>query len=168
MLDLMTSLTRIIPLIIDKVEDPRLKEVLGRTLGLLGRGMEKVLKICAFLGIKVEKKPSPAVGWLVKNRFKKNKPDFLSWEIDEMNKRLDELEGIEESPPKPPFKGQIPLGVKPNHMYPQKMPLRTPPKPQPPIVPYPVTQPDHHLPPMPPPKPPKPPKPEDERPEDGA
>ena len=118
MLDLMTSLTRIIPLIIDKVEDPKLKEVLGRTLGLLGRGMEKVLKICAFLGIKVEKKPSPAVGWLVKNRFKKNKPDFLTWEIDEMNKRLDELEGIEENSPKPPFKGQIPLGVKPNHLYP--------------------------------------------------
>ena len=41
------------------------------------------------------------------------------------------LENVDEKPPKPP-KGQIPIDVKPNHLYPQKMPLRPPVPPKPP------------------------------------
>ena len=53
MTDMVGALVRILPLVIDKIEDPKLKDALGRTVGILNRGLEKVLKICAFLGIKV-------------------------------------------------------------------------------------------------------------------
>ena len=95
MLDMVGVLTRILPLVIDKIDDPKLKDALARTNGILGKGLEIVLKICSFLGIKVQKKPNPAVGWMVKNRFKKNKPDFLDFEISELNKTLDELEKVD-------------------------------------------------------------------------
>lgn len=86
-------------------------------MNILNLGIGKVLKICAYLGIKVERKQSAAIGEIVKNRFKKNKKDFLDYEIDELNKSLDSLEKVDEEPVKPQ-KGQIPLDVKPNHLYP--------------------------------------------------
>jgi len=160
MLDMMTSLTRVLPLVVVKVDDPKLKESLGRTVDILNLGIGKVLKICAYLGIKVQKKPNGAIGQIVKNRFKKDKKDFLEYEIDELNKSLDSLENVDddEKPPKPP-KGQIPLDVKPNHLYPQRMPLRPPVPPKPPIV-VPPEPPPVPVKPPPPPLPPKPPKPE--------
>ena len=130
---------------------------MNKTINILNLGLGKVLKICAYLGIKVERKQSGAVGEIVKNRFKKDKKDFLEYEIDELNKSLDALENVNEEPPKPP-KGQIPLDVKPNHLYPQRMPLRPPVPPKPPIVvppeppPVPV-KPEPPKPPAPPPKP---------------
>lgn len=155
MLDMMTSLTRVLPLVVVKVDDPKLKESLGRTVDIINLGIGKVLKICAYLGIKVQKKPNGAIGQIVKNRFKKDKKDFLEYEIDELNKSLDSLENVDDSE-KPP-KGQIPLDVKPNHLYPQRMPLG--PKPPPPIV-VPPEPPPVPVKPPPPPLPPKPPKPE--------
>ena len=152
MVDMMESLTRILPLVIVKLDDDKLKGSLKRTVDIINLGLGKVLKICAYLGIKVQKKPNGAIGEIVKNRFKKDKKDFLEYEIDELNKSLDSLENVDAEPPKPP-KGQIPLDVKPNHLYPQRMPLR--PMPPPPIVvppeppPVPV-KPPHH-----PPKPPE-------------
>ena len=158
MVDMMESLARILPLVIVKLDDEKLKGSLTRTVDIINLGLGKVLKLCAYLGIKVEKKPNGAIGEIVKNRFKKDKKDFLEYEIDELNKSLDALEKVDEEPPPPP-KGQIPLDVKPNHLYPQRMPLG--PKPPPPIVvppePPPVdVKPDK---PAPPPKPPKPPAP---------
>ena len=158
MLDMMTSLTRVLPLVVVKVDDPKLKESLGRTVDIINLGIGKVLKICAYLGIKVQKKPNGAIGQIVKNRFKKDKKDFLEYEIDELNKSLDSLENVDEKPPKPP-KGQIPIDVKPNHLYPQRMPLRPPVPPKPPIV-VPPEPPPVPVKPPPPPPPPKPPKPE--------
>ena len=152
MVDMMESLARILPLVIVKLEDDKLKGSLKRTVDIINLGLGKVLKLCAYLGIKVQKKPNGAIGEIVKNRFKKDKKDFLEYEIDELNKSLDELENVDEEPPKPP-KGQIPLDVKPNHLYPQKMPLG--PKPPPPIV----------VPPEPPPVPVKPPPPQPPNPE---
>ena len=154
MLDMMTSLTRVLPLVVVKVDDPKLKESLGRTVEIISLGIGKVLKICAYLGIKVERKPNGAIGQIVKNRFKKDKKDFLEYEIDELNKSLDSLENVDDSekPPKPP-KGQIPIDVKPNHLYPQKMPLRPPVPPKPPIV-VPPDPPPVDVKPEPPPPPP--------------
>lgn len=118
MLDMMTALARILPLVAVKLEeDPKLKDALGKTVNIINLGIGKVLKICAYLGIKVERKESDAVKQIVKNRFKKDKKDFLDYEIDELNKSLDSLEKVDEEPVKPP-KGQIPLDVKPNHLYP--------------------------------------------------
>ena len=119
MLDMMTALTRILPLVAMKIDDPKLKDALTKTIDMLSTGINKVLKICAFLGIKVEKKPGGAIGHIVKDRFKKDKKDFLEYEIDELNKSLDSLEKVDddEKPQNPP-KGQIPLDVKPNHLYP--------------------------------------------------
>jgi hypothetical protein len=151
MLDMMAALTRILPLVVMKIDDPKLKESLTRTVDMLSAGINKVLKICAFLGIKVEKNPGQAIGHIVKDRFKKDKKDFLEYEIDELNKSLDTLEKVDDESPKPP-KGEIPLDVKPNHLYPQKMPL-VPGKP-PPIVVKPEPPP-----PTPPPPKPEPPKP---------
>ena len=147
MLDMMAALTRILPLVIMKIDDPKLKESLTKTVDMISAGINKVLKICAFLGIKVERKPGQAVGQIVKDRFKKEKKDFLQYEIDELNKSLDALENVDEEPVKPP-KGEIPLDVKPSDLYPQKMPLRP-------------THPPHHQPIVvpPEPEPPKPPKP---------
>ena len=157
MLDMMESLARILPLVIVKLDDDKLKGSLKRTVDIINLGLGKVLKICAYLGIKVEKKPNGAIGQIVKNRFKKDKKDFLEYEIDELNKSLDSLENVDddEKPPKPP-KGQIPIDVKPNHLYPQRMPLR--PMPPPPMVVPPEPPPVPVKPPPPP--PPKPPKPE--------
>ena len=138
MIDMIAALTRILPLVAMKIEDPKLKESLTRTVEMLSTGINKVLKICAFLGIKVEKKQGQAIGYIVKDRFKKKQKDFLEYEIEELNKSLDALEHVNDDPTKPP-KGEIPLDVKPNHLYPQKMPLRpgnppptNPPKPEPP------------------------------------
>ena len=116
MLDMMGALTRILPLVVMKIEDPKLKEALERTLGIINGGIAKVLKICAFLGIKVEKKPGNAVGQIVKNRFNKEKKDFLEYEIDELNKYLDALENIDDK--QKPSKGVIPTDVKPSDLYP--------------------------------------------------
>lgn len=159
MLDMVTALTRILPLVIVKIDDDKLKDSLNKTINILNLGLNKVLKICAYLGIKVERKQSAAIGEIVKNRFKKDKKDFLEYEIDELNKSLDSLENVddEEKPPKPP-KGEIPLDVKPNHLYPQKMPLRPPVPPKPPIV-VPPDPPPVDVKPEPPPKPPKPDEP---------
>lgn len=124
MVDMMGSLTRILPLVADKIEDHKLKAALERTINIVELGLGKVLKICAFLGMKVKRGESKAIGHIVKNRFKKHdKKDLLEFEVDELNKYLDALEKIDEIPPKP-IHGQIPLDVKPNHLYPQKMPLR--------------------------------------------
>lgn len=147
MIDMMESLTRILPLVIVKLEDEKLKDSLKRTVDIINLGLGKVLKICAFLGIKVQKKPNGAIGEIVRNRFKKDKKDFLEYEIDELNKSLDSLENVDDEKPPKPLRGQIPLDVKPNHLYPQRMPIG--PKPPPPIV----------VPPEPPPVPVKPPKP---------
>ena len=152
MIDMVNALTRILPLVIVKIDDDKLKDSLNKTINILNIGLNKVLKICAYLGIKVERKQSAAIGEIVKNRFKKDKKDFMEYEIDELNKSLDALEKVDEEPAKPP-KGQIPLDVKPNHLYPQKMPLG--PKPPPPIV----------VPPEPPPVPVKPPPPPPPKPE---
>jgi len=160
MLDMMAALARILPLVAVKLEeDPKLKDALGKTVNIINLGIGKVLKICAYLGIKVERKEGDAVKQIVKNRFKKDKKEFLDYEIDELNKSLDALEKVDDEPenPKPP-KGQIPLDVKPNHLYPQKMPLG--PHPPHPIVVPPEPPPVQ----VPPPPPPKPPKPEDDPP----
>ena len=95
MMDMVGALVRILPLVIDKIDDPKLKDALGRTVGILNKGLEKVLKICAFLGIKVQRKPNGAIGEIVKNRFKKDKKDFLEYEIAELNKSLDDLEKVD-------------------------------------------------------------------------
>ena len=58
MLDMMAALTRILPIVVLKVDDPKLKESLTKTVDMLSTGINKVLKICAFLGIKVEMKQS--------------------------------------------------------------------------------------------------------------
>ena len=141
MLDMMAALNRILPLVIVKIDDPKLKESLTKTVDMLSAGMNKVLKICAFLGIKVEKKQGQAIGHIVKDRFKKKQKDFLEYEIEELNKSLDALENVNEELTKPP-KGEIPLDVKPNHLYPQKMPLR-------PGKPMPIVVPTEHQPPKP-------------------
>ena len=117
MLDMMAALTRILPLVIVKIDDPKLKDSLTKTVDMISTGINKVLKICAFLGIKVEKKQGQAIGHIVKDRFKKKQKDFLEYEIEELNKSLDALEHVNDDPAKPP-KGQIPLDVKPNHLYP--------------------------------------------------
>ncbi len=103
MIDMVTALTRILPLVIVKIDDDKLKDSLNKTINILNLGLNKVLKICAYLGIKVERKQSAAIGEIVKNRFKKDKKDFLEYEIDELNKSLDSLENVddEEKPPKP-------------------------------------------------------------------
>ena len=103
MVDMMESLARILPLVIVKLDDDKLKGSLKRTVDIINLGLGKVLKICAYLGIKVQKKPNGAIGEIVKNRFKKDKKDFLEYEIDELNKSLDSLENVDdEKPPKPP------------------------------------------------------------------
>ena len=117
MLDMMAALTRILPLVIVKIDDPKLKDSLTKTVDMISTGINKVLKICAFLGIKVEKKQGQAIGHIVKDRFKKKQKDFLEYEIEELNKSLDALEHVNDDPAKPQ-KGQIPLDVKPNHLYP--------------------------------------------------
>ena len=150
MLDMMTALTRVLPLVAMKIDDPKLKDALTKTIDVVSTGINKVLKICAFLGIKVEKKPGGAIGHIVKDRFKKDKKDFLEYEIDELNKSLDALDKVDEGYGKPP-KGQVPIDVKPNHLYPQRMPLR--PGPVPPIV----VRPEPPVPPQPPAPPPEPP-----------
>ena len=157
MIDMVNALTRILPLVIVKIDDDKLKDSLNKTINILNLGLNKVLKICAYLGIKVERKQSAAIGEIVKNRFKKDKKDFMEYEIDELNKSLDALEKVDddEKPPKPP-KGEIPLDVKPNHLYPQKMPLRPPVPPKPPIVVPPDPPPVDVKPEPPPPPPPKP------------
>ena len=95
MIDMMAALTRILPLVIMKIEDPKLKESLIKTVDMLSAGINKVLKICAFLGIKVEKKQGQAIGHIGKDRFKKDKKDFLQYEIEELNKSLDSLENVD-------------------------------------------------------------------------
>ena len=105
MLDMMTSLTRVLPLVVVKIDDPKLKASLGRTVDIISLGIDKVLKICAYLGIKVQRKPNGAIGQIVKNRFKKDKKDFLEYEIDELNKSLDALENVDENKPDKPLKG---------------------------------------------------------------
>ena len=103
MIDMVNALTRILPLVIVKIDDDKLKDSLNKTINILNLGLNKVLKICAYLGIKVERKQSAAIGEIVKNRFKKDKKDFLEYEIDELNKSLDALENVDdEKPPKPP------------------------------------------------------------------
>ena len=160
MLDMMAALTRILPLVIMKIDDPKLKESLTKTVDMLSTGINKVLKICAFLGIKVEKKQGQAIGQIVKDRFKKDKKDFLEYEIDELNKSLDALENVDSDESQKPPKGEIPLDVKPNHRYPQTMPLR-PGKPLPIVVPPepPKVDVKSQPPPIPPVKPEPPPKP---------
>ena len=73
MLDMMGALTRILPLVIMKVDDPKLKKALERTMNILGIGITKTLKICGYLGIKVQRKQGDAINQIVKNRFNKNK-----------------------------------------------------------------------------------------------
>jgi hypothetical protein len=102
MIDMLNALTRILPLVIVKIDDEKLKNSLTRTIEILNLGLGKVLKICAFLGIKVERKQSAAIGEIVKNRFKKDKKDFMEYEIDELNKSLDALENVDEDEEKPP------------------------------------------------------------------
>lgn len=129
MVDMMQSLARILPLVIVKLDDDNLKGSLKRTVDIINLGLEKVLKLCAYLGIKVQKKPNGAIGEIVKNRFKKDKKDFLEYEIDELNKSLDSLENVDEEDDEDedeeqiPQKGAVPVVVKQNHMYPQKMPI---------------------------------------------
>lgn len=86
MLDMITSLTRILPLVADKLEKPedkKLRDALIRIIGILNLGTDKILKICRFLGIKIEKKESGAIGVIVKNRFKKEKKkEFIEYEIE--------------------------------------------------------------------------------------
>lgn len=83
---MITGLTRILPLVadkLDKTEDSKLKDALIRVIGILNLGTDKILKICRFLGIKIEKKESGAIGVIVKNRFKKGcKKEFIEYEID--------------------------------------------------------------------------------------
>lgn len=157
MLDMMAALTRILPLVVVKIDDPKLKDSLTKTVDMLSSGINKVLRICAFLGIKVEKKHGQAIGRIVKDRFKKERKDFLEYEIEELNKSLDALENVDSDDDKKPPRGEIPLDVKPNHLYPQKMPLG-PGKP-PPIVVKPEPPPRPPCPPWPPPPKPFPPDP---------
>ena len=105
MVDMMESLARILPLVIVKLDDDKLKGSLKRTVDIINLGLGKVLKICAYLGIKVQKKPNGAIGEIVKNRFKKDKKDFLEYEIDELNKSLDSLENVDDEKPPKPQKG---------------------------------------------------------------
>jgi hypothetical protein len=145
MLDMMAALTRILPLVAMRVDDPKLKDALTKTVDMLSTGIKKVLKICAFLGIKVERKQGQAIGHIVKDRFKKERKDFLEYEIDELNKSLDALEKMDDSETeedeneekeeedKKKIPGQIPIVVKKSDLYPQKMPLH-PPKEQPIVV----------------------------------
>ena len=138
MMDMMVSLTRILPLVIVKLDEggdeegKKLKPALQKTVDILNIGLDKILRICAYLGIKVAKKPNGAIGQIVKNRFKKDKKDFLEYEIDELNKYIDHIEGLDDDDEKKhPPKGQIPIMVKEEHLYPQKMPLRPGPHPHP-------------------------------------
>lgn len=133
MLDMMGALTRILPLVIMKVDDPNLKKALERTINILGIGITKTLKICGYLGIKVQRKQGDAINQIVKNRFNKNKnkQDFLEYEIDELNKYLEQLGQVddgkgddEDDEDGKHIKGQIPVIVKQSDLYPQKMPLR--------------------------------------------
>ena len=140
MLDMMAALTRILPLVALKVDDPKLKDSLTKTVNMLSAGINKVLKICAFLGIKVERKQGEAIGHIVKDRFKKEKKDFLEYEIEELNKSLDALEKVDDTEDKDDededgackrIKGQTPVVVKQEHLYPQRMPLQPGPGEQP-------------------------------------
>jgi hypothetical protein len=141
MVDMMAALTRILPLVVVKLgDDEKLKQSLTKTVDIINLGLEKVLKLCAYLGIKVQKKPNGAIGEIVKNRFRKDKKDFLEYEIDELNKSLDSLENVDddnceddEEGEKKKLPGEVPIVVKENHVYPQKMPL-VPPKEQPIVV----------------------------------
>ena len=54
MIDMMAALTRILPLVVLRIDDPKLKESLTKTINMVSTGINRVLKICAFLGIKVE------------------------------------------------------------------------------------------------------------------
>lgn len=131
MLDMMGALTRILPLVITKLDDSeqnkKLKKALASTVDLLDRGIGKVVRICGFLGIKVDKKKGCAVQQIVKDRFKKNKRDFIEYEIDELNKAVDVLKNIdEEREMKPVHPGDLPPDLEPNNLYPQRMPLNRP------------------------------------------
>lgn len=194
MLDMMTGLTNILPLVIQKLDDEKLKTALTRTLDILNKGTDKTLKICRFLGIKVTKKQSNAIKAIVKDRFKKDKKDFIEYEIDELNKTIDALENVDENDKlkHPIHPGDIPPDLTPNNLYPQKMSMHRPHvhladnhslKPHiapigPECFPHPCPDPVHEFltqghhegcgkkPPCPPPCPPKPPKKEDEKPLD--
>lgn len=138
MLDMMTGLTNILPLVVqklDKPEDDGLKTALTRTVDLINKGADKVLKICRFLGIKVVRKQSNAINHIVKDRFKKHKKEFIEYEIEELNKTIDALEEVDsKGRPLPP--GPPPPDITPNNLYPQRMPLK--PMPPPPPKPDPV------------------------------
>ena len=125
MLDMITSLTRILPIVANKLEKPEdanLKSVIERLIGILNKGTDKILKLCVFLGIKVEKKPSGAIAVIVKDRFKKDKKDFIEYEIDELNKVIDALEDVDSDKKlKPIHPGDIPPDMTENNLYPQMM-----------------------------------------------
>ena len=126
MLDMMTSLTRILPLVITKLDDSeqnkKLKDALVRTVELIDKGIGRVIRICGYLGIKVDKKSSCAVQTIVKDRFKKNKTEFIEYEVDELNKALEDLEKVDE-PSNVPIKGKIPPDIDEHNKYPQVMQL---------------------------------------------
>lgn len=126
MLDMMTSLTRILPLVITKLDDSeqnkKLKEALVRTVELIDKGIGKVIRICGYLGIKVDKKSSCAVQTIVKDRFKKNKKEFIEYEVDELNKALEDLEKVDE-PSGVLIKGKVPPDIDEHNKYPQVMPM---------------------------------------------
>lgn len=126
MLDMMTSLTRILPLVITKLDDSeqnkKLKDALVRTVELIDNGIGRVIRICGYLGIKVDKKSSCAVQTIVKDRFKKNKKEFIEYEVDELNKALEDLEKVDE-PSNVPIKGKIPPDIDEHNKYPQVMQL---------------------------------------------
>ena len=132
MLDMITGLTRILPLVADKLdkpEDSKLKDALIRVIGILNLGTDKILKICRFLGIKIEKKESGAICVIVKNRFKKGcKKEFIEYEIDQLNKVIDGLENADENDKlnTPIHPCDIPPDLTPNNLYPQRMPLHRP------------------------------------------
>lgn len=93
-----------------------------RTVDLIDNGIGKVIRIAGYLGVKVDKKPSCAVQTIVKDRFKKNKKDFIEYEVDELNKALENLEKVDE-PSGVLIKGKIPPDIDEHNKYPQVMPL---------------------------------------------
>ena len=134
-----------------------MKDVLVRIVTIVNKGLDKVIKICRFLGIKVERKPSGAMVAIVANRFKKDKKDFIEYEIDQLNKTIDGLEEVDEKVKLPP-PGPIPPDISPNNLYPQKMPLGAPiPPPPPKKEVHDLLVGDHQDPPPPPPLPVPPP-----------
>lgn len=133
LLDMMAALVRILPMAAAKMDSPqeaKARQAIERTISLLNLGVDKTLRMCRYLGLKVERRPSGAMAIAMKHRFDKDRKDFIEYEVDELNRTLDSLDKVdEEVRPIPP--GPLPPDVSENNLYPQRMKLRPDPMPPP-------------------------------------